>query len=230
MTLPMSNAPLIYKKICDLMKDVESIGKNRANKAQSYSFRGVDDCYNYLHAKFAEHRIFTVPEVIEQTREQKTSSSGSVLLYSILKIKFHFFAEDGSSITATMIGEGMDSGDKASNKAQSVAHKYALLQVFMIPTEDEKDPENDSHDLKPSTSEDPKQPPKKPQSSAPLNAPKSDLATPAQIKRLFAIANAHGWGDASVKSLAVEKFKVKSRNELKWHQVNDLIKIIEDVK
>ncbi len=38
----------------------------------------------------------------------------------------------------------MDSGDKASNKALSIAMKYALLQVFCIPTEDAKDPDADS--------------------------------------------------------------------------------------
>ena len=43
-----------------------------------------------------------------------------------------------------VIGEGMDSGDKASNKAMSVAHKYAIMQLLSIPTEDAKDPENDN--------------------------------------------------------------------------------------
>ncbi|MFS0844210.1 MAG: ERF family protein [Roseburia hominis] len=30
----------------------------------------------------------------------------------------------------------MDSGDKATNKAMSVAFKYACFQVFCIPTEE----------------------------------------------------------------------------------------------
>jgi hypothetical protein len=30
----------------------------------------------------------------------------------------------------------------------SVAHKYALLQAFCIPTDDAKDPENESHEVK----------------------------------------------------------------------------------
>src|SRR5690606_11320769 len=32
--------------------------------------------------------------------------------------------------------EGLDSGDKATNKALSAALKYALIQTFSIPTED----------------------------------------------------------------------------------------------
>ena len=35
----------------------------------------------------------------------------------------------------------MDSGDKATNKAMSVAFKYACFQVFCIPTEDMTDPD-----------------------------------------------------------------------------------------
>jgi hypothetical protein len=41
----------------------------------------------------------------------------------------------------------MDSGDKASNKAMSVAMKYAMFQMFMIPTEEMVDPDGESHDV-----------------------------------------------------------------------------------
>ena len=51
---------------------------------------------------------------------------------------------DGSEICATVIGEGMDSADKASNKALSVAYKYACFQMFCIATEEvaAADPDN----------------------------------------------------------------------------------------
>jgi hypothetical protein len=52
-------------------------------------------------------------------------------------------------VTATVQGEGMDSGDKSLNKAFSAALKYALLSMFLIPTEDPKDSENESHEVKP---------------------------------------------------------------------------------
>jgi hypothetical protein len=66
------------------------------------------------------------------------------LIYSICTIKYTFYAEDGSSVSATVIGEGMDSGDKATNKAMSIAFKYACFQVFCIPTEEMKDPDADT--------------------------------------------------------------------------------------
>ncbi len=139
--------PLIYSKISDAMNDISAIGKTNNNTSQGYKFRGIDDVYNELHSVLSKHRIFTVPQVIEERSEIKTTKSGTELIYRILKISYTFFAEDGSSVYTSVIGEGMDSGDKASNKAMAVAHKYALLQVFCIPTAEAKDPEHDSHEV-----------------------------------------------------------------------------------
>jgi len=138
---------LIYEKIPAIMADIQAIGKNRKNEAQKYSFRGVDDVYNEAHDIFTKHKVFTVPTVIDVHHEERKSRSGGILIYRIYTIKYTFYAEDGSFIEATVIGEGMDSGDKAGNKAMSVAHKYALLQVLLVPTDEPKDPENDSHQL-----------------------------------------------------------------------------------
>jgi hypothetical protein len=43
----------------------------------------------------------------------------------------------------------MDSGDKSSNKAMSAAMKYALLEVFCVPTEEDNDTENHSPEVAP---------------------------------------------------------------------------------
>ena len=48
---------------------------------------------------------------------------------------------DGSSVETVNVGEAMDSGDKGFNKAMSIALKYSLLQMFLIPTEEQKDPD-----------------------------------------------------------------------------------------
>ena len=62
----------------------------------------------------------------------------------ICTIKFTFFAEDGSSIESTLVGEALDTGDKATNKAMAIAYKYACFQVFCIPTSDMTDPDAES--------------------------------------------------------------------------------------
>ena len=138
---------LIYKKITAVMSELNAISKDNENRQQGFKFRGIDDVLNELHPRLAKHGIFIVPEVLEERREERQTKTGGVMTYVILKIKYTFFAEDGSNIVAIMIGEGADSGDKASNKAQSIALKYACLQVFAIPTADNKDPDGENYDL-----------------------------------------------------------------------------------
>lgn len=136
----------IYESITAIMEEVPAIGKNKKNTQQNFNFRGIDDVMNALQPLLSKHKVFIVPEILEQTREERTTKNGSVLIYSICKIKYKFYAEDGTFIEAVTIGEGMDSGDKATNKAMSIAMKYALFQVFCIPTEEMKDPDGESHD------------------------------------------------------------------------------------
>lgn len=139
----------IYKTISAVMKEIGAVGKTSKNQMQGFMFRGIDAVMNAIAPALQKYNLFIVPEILEQTREERTSFKGGTLIYSICKIKYTFYAEDGSSITATVIGEGMDSGDKATNKAMSIAFKYACFQVFCIPTEEMVDPDAETHEVKP---------------------------------------------------------------------------------
>lgn len=134
----------IYQAINSIMNEMEAIEKGKKNAQQGFMYRGVDDVMNTLKPLLAKHKVFVVPKVLEETREERTTAKGGLLLYSVLKIEYSFYAEDGSCVSAVVIGEGMDSGDKASNKAMSVAFKYACFQVFCIPTEDMVDPDSNT--------------------------------------------------------------------------------------
>lgn len=139
----------IYEAIADIMKEGCAVQKNKRNTQQGFQYRGIDDVMNTFQPLMAERGIFLVPEVLEASREERQSTKGGNLIYSVLKIRYTFYASDGSSVSATVIGEGMDSGDKASNKAMAVAMKYAMFQTFCIPTEEMQDPDAESHDVKP---------------------------------------------------------------------------------
>lgn len=144
--------PMIYKAIADVMSDIGAVAKNQKNQQQGFMFRGIDQIYNALQPALVKHKVFVVPEILEQSREERQTSRGGNLIYSICKVKYTFFTTDGSSISATVIGEGMDSGDKATNKAMSIAFKYACFQVFCIPTEEMKDTDEESHEVAPKKS------------------------------------------------------------------------------
>lgn len=166
----------IYEAIADIMKKGYAIGKEKRNTQQGFMYRGIDDVMNTFQPLMAEAGIFVVPEVLEQTREERTSKNNTNLIYSILKMRYTFYSADGSSVSAVVVGEGMDSGDKASNKAMAVAMKYAMFQVFCIPTEEMEDPDAEVHEVQPKKQEAKKAEPKKAEAK---KAEKADIELPA---------------------------------------------------
>ena len=146
--------PMIFKAINKVMSEVGFIGKDSKNQSQGFKYRGIDAVMNALNPALIRNGVFAVPTVLEQKREERVNGKGTTLIYSILKVRYRFCAEDGSFIESTVIGEGMDSGDKASNKAMSVAFKYACFQVFCIPTEElMDDPDKECHEVAPKMDE-----------------------------------------------------------------------------
>lgn len=138
---------LIYSLIPKVMKAIGHVAKERKNQQQGYQFRGIDDFYAAVQGPFADHGIFCVPSVTERSVTERPTKSGGVLFYTTLTVKHSFFAEDGSSVEAVTVGEAMDSGDKSSNKAMSAAMKYALIELFSIPTwEPENDADSQTHE------------------------------------------------------------------------------------
>lgn len=179
----MENAtPLIYKKIIEVMADINAIGKDRRNQQQGFQFRGIDDVMNELHGSLAKCGVFVLPKVLEETRTTGKTSRGGDMFYTRLKINFGFYAEDGSHVDAVVIGEAMDTGDKASNKALSIGLKYAMLQVFCIPTEDEKDP--DAVSPQPAAGTMQQQPQQKKTAAKFDFEPKGGETTPAEKKEI----------------------------------------------
>jgi ERF superfamily len=137
----------IFKLIPKIMAEVKAIEKGRKNQQQNYTFRGIDDIFAAFHDPLARHGVFYVPEVLSREVTERTTSKGSTLIYTTLTIAYTFYAPDGSSVRAVVVGEAMDSGDKSSNKAMSAALKYALLQIFCVPTEEMEDADSETHEV-----------------------------------------------------------------------------------
>lgn len=126
----------IYNSLCAIQKEIGAIGKNKRSPGVSFAYRGIDDVMNELHPLLAEFGVTIVPEVVDHKREERLTTSGKPMVFSIMTIRYHFVAIDGSEVVATVVGEGQDLSDKASNKAMAIAYKYACFQVFCIPTEE----------------------------------------------------------------------------------------------
>jgi hypothetical protein len=148
----MNESQMIYKQMSLVMSEINPVKKDQKNEKQNYFFRGIDAVYQAAQSALVKHKVFCIPCVLSSSREERTTKGGSLLIYTILRVKYTFFAEDGSFVDCVTEGEGMDMGDKSCNKAMSAAHKYALLQTFCVPTDEPKDSENDSPEPLPKTS------------------------------------------------------------------------------
>jgi hypothetical protein len=132
--------------LAEVMRRVPAIAKGRTSD-QGYRFRGIDDVYASLHDLFAEVGLVVLPRPVERIGEVrlvgKADNPRSQYVTHLL-VEFRFLASDGTSEVCSAWGEGSDMGDKATQKAHSQAMKSALLETFLIPTEESQRDEPDA--------------------------------------------------------------------------------------
>ena len=130
--------PAVYRQMVEAASDFAKAGlaKTGVNEQQKFRFRGIDALMDLASPILVKHGLLVLPNVVSRVVEERQTRSGSMLYSVTLDVEFTIVsALDGSSHTVRFVGEAMDSGDKASNKAQSAAYKYCLLQCFCIPVD-----------------------------------------------------------------------------------------------
>jgi hypothetical protein len=144
--------PAIYAALAAVMVEVTSVPKHDRNEAQGFSFRGVDATVNAVGPALRKHGVVVVPRVL--SHEFGTVEVGqrrTPMSHAIVKVVYTFYATDGSSVAAKVLGEAMDSGDKCLSKAMSVAFRTALIQALALPT-GEPDPDESNYERSPEPS------------------------------------------------------------------------------
>jgi hypothetical protein len=142
----------IAQALSEVMKAVGGIAKKDKNTSQGFNFRGIDSVVNAVSPALQKFGVVVIPSVEEY--EYQTVEIGrnrTAMGHVRVKVSYTFIGANGDAIKATVVGEAMDSGDKATAKAMSVAFRTALLQSLSLPT-DEVDP--DAHSYERSSAED----------------------------------------------------------------------------
>jgi hypothetical protein len=142
----MENKLPIAQALNEIMKAVGAIAKKDKNTAQGFNFRGIDSVVNAVSPALQKFGVVIVPSVEEY--EYQTVEIGrnrTAMGHVRVKVTYTFIGANGDTIKATVVGEAMDSGDKATAKAMSVAFRTALLQSLSLPT-DEVDPDAISYE------------------------------------------------------------------------------------
>ena len=142
----MSNTLTIAQALTEVMKEVGAVGKKDRNASQGFNFRGIDAIVNAVSPALQKYGVIVVPSVEDyEYSSVEIGKNRTVMGHVKLKVSYTFIGASGDAIKATVVGEAMDSGDKATAKAMSVAFRTALLQTLSLQT-DEPDPDSQSYE------------------------------------------------------------------------------------
>lgn len=138
--------PTIVQSLNEVMKAVGAIAKSDRNSAQGFNFRGIDSVVNAVSPQLQKHGVIVMPSVEEYDYSNvEIGKNRTVMGHVKVRVTYTFVGPEGDAIKATVVGEAMDSGDKATAKAMSVAFRTALLQSLCLPTDD-VDPDAQSYE------------------------------------------------------------------------------------
>ena len=143
----------VYEAIAAITASLSKVGIAKGRKTQqgggaSFAFRGIDDVLNALSPLLAENKLCIFPRITNRATVERQTKSGGALFYTTVDAEFDFVsAVDGSKHTAATIGEAMDSGDKSTNKAMSIAFKYCVFLTFCVPIEGTPDADSEVYEI-----------------------------------------------------------------------------------
>lgn len=127
----------IHTALIGAMRDICKIGIGKTQQASTgnanYRYRGIDAAMNEMAPILVNHGITVTPRYSDLTVTERARDNGKFSRCVTIKGSFTFAAADGSSVTAEAYGESIDTGDKATIKAQSVAFRTVLFQQFVVP-------------------------------------------------------------------------------------------------
>jgi len=206
----------IFEAITKIMAEMDAVKKTQKNVQQGFMFRGIDDVYNALQKLMAKHGVFTTTKIINRQRHEVTSQAGNKGYHILNQYRFRFFGKDGSYFDCFADGEGIDYGDKGSNKCAAIAHKYALIQVFAIPTGNGDDPDREAHEIRPGGG-----------SSYHPSSGKSKKVTDPQIKRLYKIMDGSGYNMGEIREMVFEQYGKESLDEMTMAEYDTVCKVVQ---
>lgn len=115
-----------------VMQDVQWLRKER--RGDKYMYRGIDDVMNLVGPAERKHGVFVMPTGIEPSFTTINTKSGAAMNYCRAVVHFTIYGPRGDTMTASVLGEGFDTGDKSGSKAQSVALRTLYLNGLAIQT------------------------------------------------------------------------------------------------
>lgn len=128
--------------IARVAADLPAINKDERNTQQNFAFRSIDAITAAVRPLFGKHGLAVIPNVSDIAYETVTSRGGGAGYRCLATVDYLIVHESGDTLTARMVGEAVDYGDKSTSKAVQMAFKYLLTELLLVGSGD-ADP--DSH-------------------------------------------------------------------------------------
>lgn len=124
-------------------KEVRAIAKGEQYNAAGtrYNFRGVDTVVNTFGPVTLKHGVNVLPTRVAAEYRDTTTSKGNKMRECTVCVSWLIVGPKGDTLALQTQGEALDSADKGTAKAQSVALRVLLLTGGLTPTHD-KDPDS----------------------------------------------------------------------------------------
>lgn len=123
-------------------KEVRAIAKGEQYNGGGtrFNFRGVDTVVNTFGPVTLRHGVNVFPERVDAVYRDTTTSKGNKMRECTVTVSWLIVGPKGDTLNCQTQGEALDSADKGTAKAQSVALRVLLLTGGLTPTHD-KDPD-----------------------------------------------------------------------------------------
>ncbi|OZD23858.1 hypothetical protein CH253_08355 [Rhodococcus sp. 06-156-3C] len=133
----MTEAQPLSVLLPKISAEVGAVKKDDYNQGQKFNFRGIDAVVNACHKAMHTNGVTVVPRLLSVEYVPVTIGRNATPATSVRVIAgYVFHGPAGDTVEALVPAEGNDSADKGTAKAMSVALRTALLQTFMLPTDD----------------------------------------------------------------------------------------------
>ena len=134
----------LYRKLAAVAGAIEAVEKDNRNKDQGYRYASPASVMSAVKPLLAAHHLAIVPHLVNCEEIDSGQRAGSGKPFMINRVSMHYHILDGETGDALVVpwqGQaGTYADDKGLAKAQTIALRTFLIQLFQIPTED---PEND---------------------------------------------------------------------------------------
>lgn len=146
-TNPMNNKMNIFRKLNDVMTNMNWVGKDgKVNGGgANYAYATEAAFIAEVRPLFVQFGLVIYPTAISNNETTVTDKqNGGKSFLTTITVKYIIGDVDtGETIEVEVMGQGSDSGDKGVYKALTGAFKYALRQALMIGTGDDPEATDD---------------------------------------------------------------------------------------